>query len=193
MRHRYNPDNDNDNDKTNHNHNKSKNYVHIDTSNKNELEKFKSAVHSKTPIFVLFYLEGCGPCNATRPEWKKIENMSHNYGNAMFFDIDSDLLIDLKSDFPNISNVAGFPTMKFIQGNNKVESYEGGRSIDDFKVWIESKIGKKHTSSLHKKRGGSCGCSNTSIFSKGGGRHRKSKRGKTRKSRYRRRKTYRKH
>ena len=26
-------------------------------------------------VFILIFMEGCGPCNATRPEWKKMENV----------------------------------------------------------------------------------------------------------------------
>ena len=43
-------------------------------------------------IFLLSYMEGCGPCNATRPEWKKIQNVleekyKHKYNDIVVVDI----------------------------------------------------------------------------------------------------------
>lgn len=139
-------------------------YLHIDPSNKHDLEKFKQSIKSKTPTFVLFYMEGCGPCNATRPEWKKLESANLS-NNCNVFDIDNSLLDNLK-EFPKVSDVVGFPTMKFIRGESEVEDYTGGRTIDDFSKWIKSKCGStNHSSSSLKKgggkrtKGGGCGCS----------------------------------
>jgi len=47
--------------------------LHIDPKTKNS-KLFNEYVEKGKDVFVIFYLEGCGPCNATRPEWKKIEN-----------------------------------------------------------------------------------------------------------------------
>lgn len=114
-------------------------YLHIDSSNKKDLDEFKRAVHSKTPIFALIYMEGCGPCNATRPEWSKLKNANiKNNKNSMIVDIDNSLLDELK-EFPKIANVAGFPNMKFIHGKEHIEEYNGGRTVDDFVRWIQSK------------------------------------------------------
>ena len=39
-------------------------------------------VESGKDVFMLIYMEGCGPCNATRPEWKKLETaLNHQYKN----------------------------------------------------------------------------------------------------------------
>jgi hypothetical protein len=98
-------------------------------------------------MFIIVYMVGCGPCNATRPEWEKMGNaLSKRYVN------DSNLVIaDVNKDFmpliKNIGNVDGFPTMKYIAENGqKVEAYEDSnintkdRSVDSFVNWVESKI-----------------------------------------------------
>jgi len=98
-------------------------------------------------MFVIVYMVGCGPCNATRPEWEKMGNaLSERYGN------DGNLVIaDVNKDFmpliKHIGNVDGFPTMKYIANNGqKVEAYEDSninskdRSVDSFVNWVESKI-----------------------------------------------------
>jgi hypothetical protein len=94
-------------------------------------------------------MEGCGPCEATRPEWKKIKsNLEEQYKNnndVVIVDVNKDLAPLLN----HIGSIDGFPTMKYI--NNKgqnIEPYESSsiktkdRSADSFVNWIESKITK---------------------------------------------------
>lgn len=111
---------------------------------KNEVDNL---IHHKKHIFVLIYMEGCGPCNATRPEWAKMTHtLQKQYAknnDVAIVDVNKDLLPFIKG----INNVDGFPTMKYITNNGKtVESYEDSsvkmkdRSADSFINWIESKI-----------------------------------------------------
>ena len=111
--------------------------------------------NKRNKCFVLFYMEGCGPCAATRPEWAKLENVLsqdilHN-DDIVVASIDHELcekLENLKSKPPS------FPTMRFItNGGNEVENYEDSkldnkdRSVDSFVEWIKMK-------SREKKQGG---------------------------------------
>jgi thiol-disulfide isomerase/thioredoxin len=113
-------------------------------ANKNAVDDL---IHHKKHIFVLIYMEGCGPCNATRPEWAKMtQTLQKQYAknnDVVIVDVNKDLLPLIKG----IGNVDGFPTMKYITNNGKtVESYEDSsvnmkdRSADSFINWIESKI-----------------------------------------------------
>jgi hypothetical protein len=92
-------------------------------------------------------MEGCGPCNATRPEWTKMAHtLQKQYAknkDLVIIDINKDLLPFVK----NVGSVNGFPTMKYITNNgNTVENYEDSsiknkdRSVDSFINWIESKM-----------------------------------------------------
>jgi len=100
-------------------------------------------------VFVLVYMEGCGPCNATRPEWTKIESaLREQYAKndkLVVIDINKDFLSSIKY----IGKVDGFPTMKYIGNYGKtVETYENSsvkkkdRSVSSFINWVESKINK---------------------------------------------------
>ena len=98
-------------------------------------------------MFIIVYMVGCGPCNATRPEW-------HKMGDALNkqYKGDRDLVIaDVNKDFmhliKHVGNIDGFPTMKYIANNgNTVETYENSnikvkdRGVDSFINWVESKI-----------------------------------------------------
>jgi thiol-disulfide isomerase/thioredoxin len=100
-------------------------------------------------VFIIVYMEGCGPCNATRPEWAKIESaLKDQYSknnNLVVIDVNKDFLSGIK----HIGQIEGFPTMKYIGNHGKtIESYENcsitkkDRSVSSFIIWIESKINK---------------------------------------------------
>ena len=113
-------------------------------SNKNIVDEL---IKQKKHVFVLIYMDGCGPCNATRPEWAKMSHiLKKQYKNdddVAIIDINKNVLPFIK----NVGSVSGFPTMKYITDHGKtIESYEDSsvkskdRSVDSFINWIESKI-----------------------------------------------------
>ena len=112
--------------------------------NKDEVDDL---IKNKKHVFVLVYMEGCGPCNATRPEWAKMcSALKHQYANnkdVAIIDMNKNNLSSVK----HIGSVEGFPTMKYITNRgNTIEAYEESsiknkdRSADSFVNWIESKI-----------------------------------------------------
>ena len=56
-------------------------FLHIDKSNHikkgiNRVNQLDDLLGVKTnKAFVFIFMEGCGPCNATRPEWNKLRNV----------------------------------------------------------------------------------------------------------------------
>lgn len=98
--------------------------------------------------FVLIFMEGCGPCNTTRPEWSKLKNvLPKDLKNIGVFSIDKDLVSKVK----NLKDANSFPTMRYITNSGKtVETYEDSdisnkdRSIDSFVEWIKHKSGEKN-------------------------------------------------
>jgi thiol-disulfide isomerase/thioredoxin len=121
--------------------------LHINSEK--DISKVDEMIKQGKDIFILVYMEGCGPCNATRPEWAKIESaLKDQYAKndkLVVIDINKDFLSKIK----HIGEVDGFPTMKYIGNHGKtVESYENSsvkkkdRSVSSFINWIESKINK---------------------------------------------------
>jgi thiol-disulfide isomerase/thioredoxin len=104
-------------------------------------------IRGKKHVFILIYMEGCGPCNATRPEWSKMAHtLQKQYSknkDAVIIDINKDLLSSVK----NVGSINGFPTMKYITDKgNTVENYEDSsiknkdRSADSFINWVEANM-----------------------------------------------------
>jgi thiol-disulfide isomerase/thioredoxin len=144
-----------------------KNYEEKDENGKTKINKLNDIIHNnKNKVFILYYMEGCGPCNATRPEWDKLQNVLKNLKNnntIAVVDVDQVLSGKIKK----ISPPNSFPTIRFIaDGGRVVENYEDSdikvkdRSIDSFVNWINSKINNnpvKHQNTRHnytKHRGG---------------------------------------
>ena len=105
-------------------------------------------------VFILVYMEGCGPCNATRPEWesmtRSLKDQYANNNNLVVIDVNKDYLSGIK----HIGNIDGFPTIKYIsQKGKKIETYDDSsvkkkdRSSDSFINWIETNI--NHTISMN--------------------------------------------
>jgi len=128
-------------------------FLHINSSNDNA-QKFDKMVNDGKHVFVLIYMEGCGPCNATRPEWTKIENIlgqpqqKIKYPGVVVADVDQIICNNIK----HISDLSGFPTMRYISDRgNIVENYENDRSIDAFIKWIDIKHGNFVDNTPHMK------------------------------------------
>ncbi len=133
--------------------------LHIDPTTKNTKE-FNKHLKNGKDIFVLFYLEGCGPCNATKPEWKKLHNVFANNDNhnIVIADVDQVLMKDFKS--LNIQP-KGFPAIYHISKNGKMyldyedaEISKKDRTIDSFVEWIEKHINETGPRRQKHMRGG---------------------------------------
>ena len=140
-------------------------YIHVENDPSNmdvegavsELNKLMNTKESKT--FMLVFMEGCGPCNATRPEWKKLQNVLSpeilKRDDIVIVSIDHILADKISLLNPKPSS---FPTMKFISDHGRIsENYEDSditdknRKIDSFVRWIESKLeGNELTQYKHK-------------------------------------------
>lgn len=125
-----------------------------------ELDDLMGKKDSK--VFLLIFMEGCGPCGATRPEWAKLKNvLSSEFlkrDDIVVASIDHELCEKLEN---LASKPPSFPTMRFITGAGKdVENYEDSkvetkdRSVDSFVEWIKLKSGEKDISKNEKKMNG---------------------------------------
>jgi len=138
-------------------------FLHIDTKNYNTKDKtgetpiniLNKFITNGKNVFMLIYMEGCGPCIATRPEWKKLENTFKkeisNNNEIVVVDIDRVLLGKVKKikTQPN-----GFPTIRFISNKGAIsEDFEDSklseeykkRTIDSFVKWIHLKTNERQT------------------------------------------------
>jgi hypothetical protein len=111
----------------------------------NQLIEFLNDGHKKNHhCFILIYLVGCGPCNMTKPEWKKTAE-EFDYRNEdkgiVMAHIDQNNLDRIREVVGNYP-VSGFPTMLHVHRDMKTSSYEDSnvknknRSAESFREWI---------------------------------------------------------
>lgn len=134
-------------------------FLHIDSIK--DVHKIDKAIKQGKDVFVLVYMLDCGPCEATRPEWEKMEsalNMMHSANDQVY-------VIDVNQEFlPNIKHlgpIEGFPSMQYVgnKGNTR-EMYDNSpvhvkdRSVSSFMSWVEGKLNTivvNDSSPVHKK------------------------------------------
>ena len=132
-------------------------YITINKYSPKLIKKLDDSLkHKKT--FVLFYMDGCGPCEATRPEWNKLQNVLnssfHRRNDVSIVDIDQNYTRHLKH---MKNDLRGFPTMRCYE-NNQYENYEDSsisnkdRTIDSFVEWINLKLNDKHEKNATKHK-----------------------------------------
>jgi hypothetical protein len=150
-----------------------------------------SALKGKHGV-VLFYMNGCNPCNMIKPSWNKaIEELNNNNSGEIILGAVERGNLDDFNKYINVNrHVNGFPTILYLHpsNHNSPEIYKGNRKHEDIKGWIMEKKNrssgvKKHNSytrkSIQKKT------SNTMGYQGGGGtrRNRRSRQRRT-KQRY---------
>jgi thiol-disulfide isomerase/thioredoxin len=142
-------------------------FLHIDPTTKNT-EEFNTHLKNGKDIFVLFYLEGCGPCNATKPEWKKLHNVFANNDNhnIVIADVDQSVM----GEFKNLNiEPKGFPAIYNIKNGNEYYDYDDAeiskkdRTIDSFVEWIQHN--KMHGGKWSLKYKNSIDCNHPKGFS----------------------------
>lgn len=106
------------------------------------VEKFDTAQSSqdKTLTCTMFFTEWCGYCKKAKPEWERLSSELHgqniNGHQIVFRKIDCDKEPDLAKKY----GIEGYPTFKF-EVENRVVSYDGGNTYDEFKAFINKLIG----------------------------------------------------
>lgn len=123
-----------------------------------DINMLNSEIDEGKHIFLFTYMDGCGPCNQTKPKWDSIKDKIKNKKNVVVVRINNKL-------FPLLTKMgnepAGYPSIRYVT-NKGVEEYEDcsgsgikDRSTDSFLRWIEHKVGSspyKKTRSTSAKR-----------------------------------------
>ena len=134
-------------------------------NNADKAAELNTYIDNGTHVFMLIYMSGCGPCNAARPEWAKLEHsLGGQYGKKKPYKF---IIADVNKYFAHlvhkIKQPNAFPTILYVSGN-KIENYEDSsindkrRDVDCFMNWIESHVGKieavsnvKDTNKRHRR------------------------------------------
>ena len=120
------------------------------TKMKDNASKMNDFLKSGKNAFVLIYMDGCGPCMSTHPEWKKLASKFENQDDIGVFDVEMSNLANI--DHEGLKrNIAGYPTMRHVHGNTiseyeKCENISHDRTHESFVDWINSISSNKKSS-----------------------------------------------
>ena len=127
-------------------------------------------LRSGQKVFLFTFMVGCGHCDVAKPEWKKLsvikkdgvtiamlnQELLDEPGLVNILQLDSidekneeklkekEEVLKMRKELVELTGPAptGFPNFKVVSGTSKkVEEYDGDRSMESFKKWIEKSSG----------------------------------------------------
>lgn len=121
-------------------------------NNQTIIDEINNLTKKGKNVFLFVYMNGCGPCNSTIPQWDNIPNKMNNHANHK----DDVVTLRINKDlFPLLKNMGsepgGFPTLRHVT-KDQVDEFEDwqpmdgtmrDRTTDSFIKWIEDKISKQ--------------------------------------------------
>ena len=132
-----------------------------DTMENKNIELLNHDIQNNKKVFLFTFMEGCGPCNSTKPQWDNMEKtIKQKYNdNICVARVNNNLFYKLK----NVGNEPmGYPSLRYVTKNG-IEEYEDcnlltskDRTTESFLKWIEHKTAndksslKTHSKSHHK-------------------------------------------
>jgi hypothetical protein len=136
-------------------------FIYIDTTSSNHenlVGDFNNDVKTGKHVFLFLFMDGCGPCNDTKPKWnnikKYLKNEQLHKNDVVIAQINQKLFSGLNGVG---SEPMGYPCLRYVKSPT-VEEYEDSsipekdRSSESFAAWIESKMKEgKHN---QRQRGG---------------------------------------
>lgn len=87
--------------------------------------------------FVKFFAPWCTYCRAMEPAWNELAQSIGKDSAVSISQLDCTKHRTICQNF----EVKGYPTLLWIENGQKVEKYSGGRSLDDFKAYVNKMVG----------------------------------------------------
>lgn len=82
------------------------------------------------PTIVLYYLKDCGHCNALRPTWDEVKQMT----TYVCLEIEKEDITKL----PEHLQITIFPTIAIVRNGKIVTEYFGNRTKESIQTFIQS-------------------------------------------------------
>eukprot|EP01126_Amoeba_proteus_P039684 TRINITY_DN41_c0_g1_i1.p1 TRINITY_DN41_c0_g1~~TRINITY_DN41_c0_g1_i1.p1 ORF type:complete len:210 (+),score=42.57 TRINITY_DN41_c0_g1_i1:1040-1669(+) len=91
-------------------------------------------IHNEKDVFIEFYAPWCGHCKNLAPIWEELGASYKDDDDIVIAKIDA-----TANKVPNALGVTGFPTLIFFNSNGRQSLYNGKRTLDDMKQFVESR------------------------------------------------------
>eukprot|EP00804_Cyclotella_cryptica_P028099 CCRYP_016164-RA/>CCRYP_016164-RA protein AED:0.06 eAED:0.06 QI:130/1/1/1/1/1/4/1615/205 len=102
---------------------------------------FDEALVSKN-TFIKFYAPWCGHCKKLAPDWDALADEYSSSSSVLIGSVDC--TSDDSKELCEKYGVSGYPTLKYFKdGDTSGEAYNGARSLDALKEFVEDTLDKK--------------------------------------------------
>jgi len=99
-------------------------------------ENFKDTV-AKGVSFVKFYAPWCGHCKRLAPTWVQLADKFASTDGVTIAKVDCTSGDNKNKDLCNAQGVNGFPTLNIYKDGEKVEEFNGKRTLEDLVAFVE--------------------------------------------------------
>ncbi|EER38884.1 disulfide-isomerase tigA [Histoplasma capsulatum H143] len=101
---------------------------------------FAKAIGGENDVLIAFTAPWCGHCKALAPIWEKLANDFQLEPHVTIAKVDADAENSRRT--AELFDIRSYPTIKFFpRGSNDPVDYAGGRSEEDFVVYLNEKSG----------------------------------------------------
>jgi hypothetical protein len=130
-------------------------FFNVDHASSNSLPHLNNHLNDrKHKIFLFTYMDGCGPCNETKPMWDRLPLMQQQIRRLNEPQHDIIIAKVNEKSFGSLVPRLGekpmaFPSISFFSDFKKKDEFNGMRNPNEFIKWINNSIQKDIT--LKKK------------------------------------------
>merc|ERR1712158_353380 len=93
--------------------------------------------------FVKFFAPWCGHCKRLAPTWEELALLFSTNPGVKIAKVDCTADENSNKELCNAQGVNGFPTLNIYKDGEKIEEYNGKRTIEDLEAFISKHLAKK--------------------------------------------------
>jgi len=134
-------------------------FLHIPVHT-HETEDHINSLNNADKVFVLFYMNGCGPCEKVRPQWQQLKYYFNDVNVNDNDDFQKNIVIaDMNHELSHLVNSIkekdipeAFPSIRYLTKNGESEEYEGERNKEAIAEWIKKTIANTNSKLKEKEK-----------------------------------------